>query len=310
MKIVFLDADTLGHIDYSPIEALGQTVVYNLTAPDQIVERCAGASIVIANKVRMGDAEFSRLPGLELVCVAATGTDNIDPEAAARHGVQVKNVTDYSTRSVAQHTLACVLSLMHGICYYDHYVKGGGYTRCAMFTHHGPRFHELADMRWGIIGMGNIGKRVASIAQAFGAEVVYYSTSGRNTHVGEYEALPLEGLLSTSDVVSVHAPLNDATRGLIGDSQLRLMKPSAVIANMARGGIVDEASLARALDEGVIAGAAVDVFTNEPIAADNPLLHTNEPHRLILTPHIAWASVEARRTLVAGLVRNIVEFCK
>ena len=225
-------------------------------------------------------------------------------EYAASKGIPVRNAVGYSTSSVVQATFMQILSLMGEGPYYDDCVKSGRYSAMDMFTDPSVSWTELDGKRIGIIGMGNIGSRVARIAQAFGMEICYYSTSGTG-HCKDYPCLSLEELMRTSDVVSIHAPLNERTAGLIGPTELAWMKPTALLVNMGRGGIVDETALAAAIDSGSIAGAALDVFVKEPVPADNPLLHVKHPERLRLAPHAAWASVEARRRLVQQIADNI-----
>ncbi len=252
-------------------------------------------------------ATIEQAPHLKLICVAATGTNNVDKGAAAERGIPVKNAHDYSTQSVAQGTFAILLHLLNHVPVYDAYVKQGGYAQSDIFTYFGPPFWELSGKRFGIIGLGTIGRQVAKIADAFGAEVVYYSTSGQNT--GQpYPRLELDELLRTSDVVSIHAPLTENTANLINYECLQRMKREAILINVGRGGIVNEADLARALDEELIAGAGVDVFENEPIQANNPLLGVKNKDALVLTPHVTWASLEARTRLIEKIGQNIDEF--
>lgn len=306
MKIVFLDAGTLGSdVDLSPISQLGQLVLYQETSKDQVVERSQGAQVLIVNKVVINERVLKPLtPTLKLVCVSATGTNNIDHGAAERYGVIVKNAKDYSTESVAQVTFASLLSLVNRIPFFDNAVKDGRYSNNPHFAYLQSSFHELKGQQFGIIGMGNIGKRVAQLATAFGCKVRYFSTSGTN-HSKEYEALSLEELLKQSDFVSIHAPLNERTDNLLTLKELSLMKSSAIIINMGRGGIVNEADLAEALNNEIIGGAVVDVFKREPIAKDHPFLALKYPDRVIFTPHIGWASCQARATLVNKIAENI-----
>ena len=244
---------------------------------------------------------------LKLICVAATGMNNVDQAAAEARSIPVKNARDYSTQSVAQGTFAILLHLLVNIPYFDQYVKAGDYARTDIFTHFGSGFRELSGKRFGIIGLGAIGRQVAKIADAFGCEVVYYSTSGQNTQQ-PYVRLELDEFLRTCDVVSIHAPLNENTTDLINYDRLQRMKGSAILINVGRGGIVNEADLARALDERLIAGAGIDVFTQEPISPHNPLLHVRNKDSLVLTPHVTWASLEARTMLMEIVGRNIDEF--
>lgn len=308
MTIVFLDASTVGDVpNLESIKELGDVTFYPVTTTDQTAERTHEADIIITNKVVITRELMEKAPNLKLICIAATGMNNVDREAAADLGIPVKNVAGYASVSVAQTTFAMILHLLQDLPRYDEFVKDGSYSKSPIFTNMDQNYHEISGMRFGIIGLGNIGQKVADIATAFGAEVVYYSTSGKNTDQ-PYQLLQLDELLSTSDVVSIHAPLNENTDNLIGYDQLSKMKPTAMLVNTGRGGIVNEQDLARALDEELISGAALDVFENEPIKADNPLLSIKNKERLVLTPHIAWASVEARTQLLEGVKKNIREF--
>ena len=308
MKIVFLDADTIGPSPVlEQIAQLGEFVSYPRTAASQTAARVADADIVITNKVVLNRAVMDAAPRLRLICIIATGTNNVDLEYARERGITVRNVADYSTESVTQVTFMHIFSLMCHAEYWDRFCKGGAWTASGLFTDISYTWGQLCGKRIGIIGMGKIGQRVAHIASAFGMEVVYFSTSGTG-HCKEYPSLPIDELLATSDIVSIHAPLNDKTRGLIGARELALMKPTAILINVGRGGIVDEAALAEALDAGVIAGAALDVFCKEPVPADNPLLSLAHPERLRMSPHIAWTSNEARETLMQRTLGNIKSF--
>lgn len=304
MKIVFLDAATMGDVSFAPIAQFGELVCYDSSTPEQAIERVADCEVMIINKVLVTPELIDAAPKLKLICESATGVNNIDLEYAASKGIPVRNAIGYSTSSVVQATFMQILSLMGQGPYYDDCVKSGRYSAMDMFTDPSVSWTELDGKRIGIIGMGNIGSRVAKIAHAFGMEVCYYSTSGTG-HCKDYPCLSLEELMKTSDVVSIHAPLNERTAGLIGAAELAMMKSTALLVNMGRGGIVDEAALAAATDAGTIAGAALDVFVKEPVPADNPLLHVKHPERLRLAPHAAWASVEARRRLVQQIADNI-----
>lgn len=305
-NIVFLDAYSLGKADLSAIRALGNYTEYEYTRRDQIIERCREAEVAITNKVVFDRATLEQLPRLRLICVAATGMNHIDLEAAAERGIAVKNAVGYSTHSVTETTIGAAIALMRQVIYYDRYVKQeyGGSERQ---YHFGRTTHQLFGSRWGIIGLGNIGHSVAKVAEALGCEVAYTSTSGV-AREEPYPCLPLDELLAWADVVSIHAPLNNRTRGLIGARELARMKPSALLINVARGGIVDEAALAAALDEGRLAGAALDVFAHEPLEADSPLLRLHDTDRLLLSPHNAWSPVEAVAVLVECIARNIRKF--
>ncbi len=308
MTIVFLDASTVGDVpNLESLRDLGDVTFYDVTHPDETAERIREADIIITNKVVLTRELMEDAKNLKLICIAATGMNNVDREAAKDLGIEVKNVAGYASVSVAQTTFAMILHLQMNLSGYDEFVKSGGYSESPIFTNMHHNYHEISSMRFGIIGLGNIGQKVANIATAFGAEVVYYSTSGQNTDQ-PYQRLELDELLKTSDVVSIHAPLNENTDNLISAEQLSLMKPSALLINTGRGGIVNETDLAQALDSESIGGAALDVFENEPIKSDNPLLGIKNKDRLVMTPHIAWASVEARTELIEGVKKNIETF--
>jgi len=309
MKIVFLDSATLGQdVSLEPIAALGELVCYESTSPEKVFERISDCEVLITNKVRIGKPQIDAAPRLKLICEAATGVNNIDVDYAASRGIPVRNVAAYSTESVVQTTFMHLLTLIQGRGYYDRFVKDGSYSNSGCFTCMDIAFNELDGKKLGIIGLGTIGGRVARVAEAFGMKVSYYSTSGTN-HSSQYPSLLLDQLMAESDVVSVHAPLNARTDGLVGYRELSLMKRTAYLLNMGRGGIVVEADLARALDEGLLAGAGLDVFSAEPLPAGHPFLTMAHPERLSLTPHVAWASIEARKRLIAGIARNIAVFC-
>ena len=306
MKIVFLDASTLGAASLEPIATLGELVCYPYSSPAEALERVREAEVLIINKVKVTAALMDAAPRLKLICEAATGVNNIDLDAAAERGIPVKNVAGYSTDSVVQLTFALILNLLCRTASYDTYVKSGAYSASPIFTEVSRPFTELAGKTMGIVGMGTIGQRVAAAAQAFGMKVIYFSTSG-TSHCKDYPSVDIDTLMTSSDIVSIHAPLNARTNGLIGARELALMRPSAIIINIGRGGIVNEQALADAISGERIAGAGLDVFTSEPLPADNPLLHTAHPERLSFTPHIGWASKEALNRLVQGSTRNISE---
>lgn len=306
--IVFLDTETIGEVDLlQQLHDIGHLTLYKTTAPDQRIRHITGNEIVITNKVMIDRYVMNACPEIRLVCIAATGMNNIDLDAASEKGIQVKNIAGYSTESVVQHTFALLLHLMNRLDYYDHYVKSGLYSTSGLFTHHGRTFFELSGKIVGIIGMGTIGRRIAEVAVSFRAKVVYYSTSGKNLDQ-PYEHVPLKDLLSLSDVVSVHCPLTAQTRNLLDLDQLKLMKKGAVLINTGRGGIVNEADLAYAIDHNLLSGAGLDVLSKEPPESDNPLLYVRKKEKLIITPHIAWAASESRNRLVEGIIRNIQEY--
>ena len=307
MKIVFLDALTLGDTSLTPIDTLGELVCYPTSSPEEARARVGDCEVLIVNKVRVDRALLAAAPSLRLVCEAATGVNNIDLEACSERGIPVRNVAGYSTEPVVQQTFMHILSLMGNAPYFDGVVKSGAYSRGPVFTDLSRPVRELDGRTIGIIGMGTIGQRVAAVARAFGMNVIYYSTSG-TSHCTDYPSVSLEELLKKSDVISIHAPLNGRTRGLIGAAELARMKRDAVIVNMGRGGIIDENALAVAIDRAAIGGAATDVFETEPVPENHPLLHTRHPELLRFTPHTAWASVEARGRLVARIADHIREF--
>lgn len=306
MKIVFLDALTLGRdISLEPLKQFGENVFYDTTAPEETAARIKDADIIITNKVRLFRDEIDAAPSLKLICVAATGVNCVDVEYAASKGIPVKNVAGYSTESVVQTTFMHILALAGHHGYFDARIKSGEYGRGGIATDITAPFWELDGKKIGIVGMGAIGQRVAQVATAFGMQVAYFSTSG-TSHCTEYPSLSLEQLLSQSDIVSVHAPLNAATNGLIGSKELAMMKPTAFIINMGRGGIVVEEDLAAALRDGVIAGAGIDVFVKEPMGEEHPFASLGD--KISLSPHVGWASVEARTRLVDKIADNIRTF--
>lgn len=313
MKIVFLDSDTMGDVSFAPIAEKGELILYPRSTPQQAIERVKDCEVLIVNKIIVNKELVDAAPKLRLICEAATGVNNIDIEYARSKGIPVRNAAGYSTESVAQVTFMHILNLVGHASYFDRRVKTGEYYENGIFSDMSWPFFELKGKKLGIIGMGNIGQRVARIAVAFGMEVAYYSTS-RTSHCKDYPSLPLEDLLSVSDIVTIHAPLNDATRNLVTYDRLKLMKPSAYILNMGRGGIINEQDLADALSDNIIAGAATDVYVREPLEPGHPYMkfkdYTDKDGRclkekLLLTPHIAWTSDEALKTLVEKIAENI-----
>ena len=304
-KIVFLDADTIGaDIDMSPISSLGEYVSYTFTTPEEVFERIKDCDVLIVNKVIIGKEQIDAAPNLKLVCVAATGTNNIDIPYANSKGVAVKNAIGYSTDSVVQITFSLVMALVNQIAYFDNAVKSGNYSNGRSFTDVSKVFWQLKGKKYGVVGLGNIGSRVAKIAQAFGMDVVYYPTSGV-AHSDEFKAVSLDELMQECDIVSIHAPLNERTNDLIKYEHLKQMKKSAYIINLGRGGIINEADLVQALNENLLAGAGVDVFTKEPLPKESPYFNIKDKSKVILTPHIGWASQEARTCLVEKIAENI-----
>lgn len=308
LKIVFLDAKTIGEdIDLSGYEKLGEVVKYDFSTPEEARERTKDADVIILNKVVINEASIGDADHLKLVCVTATGTNNLDKEYLDKRGVAWRNVAGYSTETVAQHTFALLFCLLEHLNYYDQYVKAERYVNDTMFTHFAEVFHELNGMTWGVIGLGAIGRRVADIAKMFGCRVVYYSTSGKHDQPG-YERVTFDTLLRESDIVSVHAPLDENTKDLMNKEAFDKMKSSAIFLNLGRGPIVVEKDLADALEQGSIAAAGLDVLCVEPMQEENPLRQIKDSNRLIITPHIAWASVEARTRLMQIIEGQIREF--
>lgn len=305
-KIVFLDEYSVAGRDLKKITDQGEYIAYENTAKSEVVERLKGADIAITNKVLIDGEAMRQLPDLKLICVAATGMNNVDLNAAAELGIEVKNAVGYSTSSVAETTLASALALARNIVYFDEYFHDGRYAKADRAFCYDRLTFELRGKKWGIVGLGNIGREVARLATAFGCEVRYYSTSGTKREEA-YPAMELQELLAWSDIVSVHSPLNERTRDLIGSSELRKMKPSAIIINVARGGIINEAALAEALNEGWIAAAALDVFSVEPLR-ESPLYDVKDRYRLLASPHNAWSAAEAIDRLIDCVAQNILSW--
>lgn len=308
MKIVFLDAKTIGEdIDLSGFDALGEVVKYGFSTAEEARERTKDADVIVLNKVQVNEQTIGAAEHLKLVCVTATGTNNLDKEYLDKRGIAWRNVAGYSTESVAQHTFAMLFYLLEKLPYYDNYVKSEKYVNDVSFTHFAKAFHELSGKTYGIIGLGNIGRRVADIAKAFGCRVIYFSTSGRNNQEG-YERVSFDELLAQSDIVSIHAPLDENTLGLMNKDAFAKMKSSAILLNVGRGPIINEADLAEALENGTIAAAGLDVLSVEPMQPDNPLRKIKDSERLLITPHIAWAGVEARKRLMDIILNQIKDF--
>ena len=308
MKIVFLDVKTIGEdIDLSYFDALGEVVKYPFSTPEEALARTEDADVIVLNKVEINEKSIGNAKKLKLVCVTATGTNNLDKEYLEKKGIAWRNVAGYSTESVAQHTFALLFFLLEKLSYYDSYVKSEKYIGDVTFTHFANVFHEISGKTWGIIGLGNIGRRVAEIAKLFGCNVIYYSTSGKNNNT-EYKRVGFEELLRTSDIVSIHAPLDENTRGLMNADAFEKMKETAILLNLGRGPIIVEQDLADAINQGEIAAAGLDVLSVEPMSVDNPLRRIKDSDKLIITPHIAWASVEARTRLMQIICNQIKEF--
>ncbi len=308
MKIVFLDAATIGNdLDLSGFDQLGEVVKYGYSTSEEVPERVKDADVLVLNKVQVCEETIGTAENLKLVCVTATGTNNLDKAYLEKRGIAWRNVAGYSTESVAQHTFAMLFYLYEKLAYYDAYVKKEHYVNDKMFTHFDHVFHELYGKKWGIVGLGAIGQRVAELATAFGCQVQYYSTSGKN-HNESYQEVDFETLLTTSDILSVHAPLDQNTEGLMSEDAFRKMKKEAIFLNVGRGPIVDEQALSKALREDWITAAGLDVLSQEPMREDNPLKEWKDSEKLLITPHIAWASIEARTRLMKIIENQIREF--
>ena len=307
MKIVILDAYSAnpGDLSWSPLEALGELTVYDRTRADETVSRCAGAAVVLTNKVVLGRQEMTSLPELKYIGVLATGYNVVDIAAARELGITVTNVPAYSTESVAQMVFAHLLTVTNHTDYYARQNRQGRWSRNADFCYWDMPLHELAGKTFGIVGLGNIGFRVAQIALAFGMKVKAVTSKAPDRLPPGVEKADLPVLLSTADVLSLHCPLTDETRHLINTSSLALMKPTAILINTGRGPLVNDADVAAALQANRLAAYCADVMTVEPPQADNPLLHSPNAY---LTPHIAWASVEARKRLLHIAIENVRAF--
>ena len=307
MKIVFLDRKTLGYdINLDKFNTLGEVIIYEITKANETLARVQNADIVVTNKVVL-DKDILEKSNIKLICVVATGTNNIDLEVAKQNAIEVKNVIGYAKATVAQLTITLALHFIQKLDYYKKYVEDKKWEKSGIFTHIDEPFYELENKNWGIIGLGNIGRRVANIAKAFECNVNYYSTSGMNSNT-DFNQMELEELLKTSDIISIHSPLNKSTLNLINSTNLNLLKEGAILINVGRGGIINEEDLAIALDKDKELFCGLDVVNVEPIEKDNPLNKIEKKERLVITPHIAWASIEARNKIVNTTFDNISEF--
>ena len=308
MKIVILEADSLGQdMVFTPFEELGKVVIYHTTTAEEMEAKTLDADVIVANKVPICEETIGKARNLKLVCLTATGFNNLDGEYLKKRGIAAYNVAGYSTNGVAQHTFALLFYILEKLNYYDNYVKSGEYARGKCFSNFAQNFFELDGKTWGIIGLGAIGRKVAEIAEAFGCHIICYSASGRKYDTS-YEQVDFDELLSRSDILSVHAPLNQYTENLMTLEAFCKMKKSAIFLNLARGAIVNEADLYTALTEDAIAGAGLDVLCKEPMDPENPLLKIKDSKKLIITPHIAWAAKETRFRVVDEVIKNIRRF--
>ena len=310
MNIVFLEKLSLGSdIDLTMFEEFGNVTYYDLTSKAEVASRIKDADIIIANKAPMNEETLKDALNLKLICLTATGTNNIDFEYTNSRGIEVKNVKGYSTMSVAQHTFALLFYLYEKLNKYDSYVKEGNYCLSPLFSVFDYPFYELDNKTWGIVGLGAIGRKVATIAKAFGCNVIYYSTTGKNDD-SEFKRVDFEELLCESDIISIHAPLTDDTLNLFGEKEFKLMKKTAFLINVGRGPIVNEQALYDALVNDEIMAAGLDVLVTEPMCKENPLLQIKDSSKLIITPHIGWATFEARSRCVKNTYENVAEFIK
>lgn len=305
MKITVLDAATLGSdVTFEKWEALGELEVYNTTPAEEVVGRIKNSDVAILNKVKITREVITALDNLKLICVTATGYDNIDLTACEEKGISVCNVKGYSTHSVAQVTFTLALALMTHLTEYRDSVKSGEYTKSGVQNKLTPVFHELYGKTFGIVGLGNIGKQVARVAEAFGCKVLCF----KRTPDPEFNCVDLETLLKQSDIVTLHLPLSDETKHIIGKKELALMKKSAILVNTARGAVTDEEAVAETIEKGIIGGFATDVYSVEPMQANSPLLKIKDLDNVILTPHMAWGAYESRVRCIEEIALNITAF--
>lgn len=309
MKIVLLERNSAGtDVPVDCFTELGEVSIYpNTVTTAEVAERAKDADIIVCNKAPMREESLKDCPNVKLICELATGFDNCDLAYCKSRGIQVRNVVDYSTDMVAQHTFTLALALSQKLPHYDNYVKSGAYAAQDRFSNFDLPFYELAGKTWGIVGMGNIGRRVAKIATAFGCKVIFHSITGTSTCT-DYPRVDKDTLLAESDFLSLHCPLSDLSRSFIDRDALTKMKKTAILINVARGPVVNNHDLYEALNAGEIQAAGLDVIEKEPITADNPLSQIMDSNKLIITPHLAWASVEARTRCVQGVYENIRTF--
>lgn len=310
MKIVVLERNSVGtDVPVDCYRDFGEVTCYRNTLAEDAPEKVKDADIIIANKCPMNEQTLKDAPNVKLICEFATGFDNVDLEYCKKRGIRVANVRDYCTAAVAQHTFSLALYLIEHLRHYDDYVKSGEYSAQDRFSNFDLPYADLEGKVWGIIGMGNIGRRVAKIAEAFGCKVIFHSVTGKSTCT-DYERVGFEELLASADVLSLHCPLSDLTRNLIDKEALAKMKKTAILINVARGPVISGTDLYEALTQGTIAAAGLDVLEEEPIRESHPLSRIKDSNKLIITPHMAWASIEARTRVVEEVYRNIDAFLK
>ncbi|MEZ3437237.1 MAG: D-2-hydroxyacid dehydrogenase [Lachnospiraceae bacterium] len=308
MKLIFPDVKTIGEdLNLSSFQNLGEVITYPFSTPEEALMRTSDADVIITNKVPINEETIGNARHLKLVCVTGTGTNHLDTDYLKKRGIAWRNVAGYSTDSVAQHTFAMLFYLLENLRFYDDYVKEEQYVEDREFTHFRQTYHEISGMTWGIIGLGNIGRKVAHIAEAFGAKVIYASPSGKPPQKG-FTQVSLDTLLRDSDIISVHAPLNVYTENLIDAAALSKMKKSCILLNLGRGAIINEHDLCDALTRHTIAAAGLDVLCTEPMSQESPLREIKDSQRLFITPHIGWASIEARTRLMEIIYTQIDDF--
>ncbi len=302
MKITVLDAETIGaDVSMEVFSPFGEVTVYASTSPNEVALHAAGAEVLLLNKVRLHAENLRGCDTLRLICVAATGFDNIDLDYCRSRGIAVCNVVGYSTQSVAQLTLAMALSLMTNLPAFDAHVRSGAYTANGIPNCLTPTYHEIAGKTWGIVGFGNIGRQVGLVARALGCRVLV----NKRTPVEDWDCVSLEKICRESNILSIHTPLNEATRNLIDREHIAMMKPNAIVINVARGAVTDEQALADALREGRLGGLGVDVYSAEPMRADHPFYSIRERENVCFTPHMAWGAYETRVRLLSEMAENI-----
>ena len=307
MKITVLDSDALGRdLSLEPLNSVGDVTAYNYSTPDEVIERIADCEVVILNKIKLNESNLGYAKNLKLICIAATGFDNVDVSYCRQHGIAVCNVVGYSTNSVALITMSLALSLVSRMREYNDYVISGEYTKSGIPNRLEPAFHELDGMTWGIVGLGNIGKKVANIASAMGCKVI----ATKRTPIDGYDIVSIDEIMEKSDIISLHTPLNDGTKGLISAEKIAKMKKNAILINVARGAVCDEKALADAIKNDMIGGIGVDVYSTEPFGEDHPFNEIKNYKNVLLTPHNAWGAYEARERLLLGIVENIKSFQK
>ncbi|MBO5931602.1 MAG: hydroxyacid dehydrogenase [Clostridia bacterium] len=305
MKIVFLDAATIGNdLTYEIFEQIGEVVVYSTTNDEEFSAHAKDADVLVINKVKLNESNLPKAPRVKLICLAATGFDNVDLDYCRKAGIGVCNVVGYSTQSVAQLTLAMALSLYTNLSQFTDFVRSGEYTNCGLANRLTPVYHEIAGKTWGIVGYGNIGKQVARVAEALGCRILVY----KRTPVEGVECVDFDTVCQKSDILSLHVPLNESTRNLLDKEHIAMLKKNAVVINVARGAVTDEAALADAVLKGSIGGLGVDVYSKEPFDADHPFNKIKHLPNVLLTPHMAWGGYETRVRLLEEIKENIISF--